>query len=280
MSKEDHHYHGAIECKACHSVFPIKEAPNTCTNCGAKLEAPETEKDLKLLGHEKIQSFLDKVDDSMEDVGMLRDGGAKSLAERVKGPVSCCWCGDYYAQRGERVNCDSCGGNLPMPACSEPGPEPEREPRDLPAGYWSKLFIKQNVTLRVSLFLIFVPIFLFVFMPPLILGTLLGMLLLMWNFYDLNKRYKALKKGKAVLGKIEKVQAMGEANNPKNTEMGKVDSGLMFRLYFHFEVDGKIVKGMKYTHDPVAQDYFTGQPVWVVYLEKKKKCYSLWPPIA
>ena len=274
----NHDYHGAVECKTCHSVYPYESVPDNCTNCGAKLELPKSETAKELYGHEKLSPLINSIEELMEAQSLSYNIDTTTLGDRVKGPVTCCWCGEYYKTRDARVNCDSCGGTLPMPGCADPGEKPPKNPRKLPSGYWFKLFIKQNITLRVGLFLFILFSILSFLMPLCLIGVLISIAILIDNYKRLNNSYQALKDGNVLLGKVERVQVIGEANEPKNTEMGKVDSGLGFRVYFYFEVHGQICKGVKDTHDPIALTYFTGQAVWVVH--NNKKSYSLWPPIA
>ena len=119
----------------------------------------------------------------------------------------CCWCGEKYEKKEGGEKCRSCQGILPMAAGKDPGPEPEPGPRKLPKCFTKKFFITDNVNLKLMLLFTVLPLPFFWWAPYNLIVSTLGLCLLLGNLNILNKEFKALKKGKAVLGRIEKIES-------------------------------------------------------------------------
>ena len=266
---------GAVVCTSCDSVYQIDDRRLSCKNCNAPLTLAEEQglaqprRDVTSFGF--LKPLANLANQHLKSVGMMIEAGGPSLKKQVAGEVTCGWCTKHYGQRPASPNCDTCGGVLPLPPSAELGPEPPPVPRHLPKGFSYRIYIKQNLGAWIGLGTIVVSLALFCFIFPFSILTLLfGWAAAHSNFLTAYRRVLALRRGKAVPGKIESVHLYGEPSNGVP----------MFRVYYRFEVNGEPVRAMKYTYDKAILSHFVGEPVWVVYLTSKLSCNDVWPPLA
>ena len=168
-------------------------------------------------------------------------------------------------------------GYSPLPPSVDPGPEPPAGPRKLPKAFAYRLFIKQNFggwfgvgTVLVSLVLLGLSIFVcglaLVALPLMLFGAVVAHS----NFLMAARRYRALRSGTPVLGRIEAVHLFGE---PKDTKP-------LFYVHYRFDTPDERLRGLKYTYDKAIAQHFVGEPVWVVYVPGNTACNDVWPPLA
>ena len=269
------HIQGAVVCTSCGSVYQIEDHRLSCGNCNAPLELREEEglskprRDVTSFGF--LKPIADMANAHLKSVGMMVEAGGPSLKKQVEGEVTCGWCAQHYSQRPTSPNCPSCGGVLPLPPSADPGPEPPSTPRQLPKDFSYRIYFKQNLGGWIGVGTIVASLVLFCFIFPFSILTLLfGWAAAHSNFLTAYRRVLALRRGKAVLGKIESVHLYGEPR----------DSKPMFRVYYRFDINGEPVRAMKYTYDKAILNHFVGEPVWVVYLPSKPACNDVWPPLA
>ena len=276
--EKEQHMQGAIECPACGSVYTPDQAKPNCVNCGAELPllipaAGAGRKRTYIGVLSSLKPLADLVVPYLKREEMLQDAGGPSLKDRVEGHVICGWCGRRYDARPESPNCKSCGGVLRLPMGSEPGPSPPRPPRNLPKGFVFNLYVKQNIGGIVGLVCMIISL-------PLLLIPLIGIPLFLFglivaysNFATANRRRIALSQGVGVLGKIESVQRIGDKD-------AQAHGSVLYQVYYRFDVGDVPVQGMNYSYDPAITNHFIGQPIWVVYVPRRPKFHSIWPPLA
>ena len=274
----EEHIAGAVECPTCGSVYKLDERLLNCKNCGNELPQPSLEKtDREFLGvFSSLKSIADSQSERMRRSGMMEDVGRPSMKVQVESSVTCGWCGQHYDKRPDSPNCESCGGVLPLPPSSDPGPEPPPAPRRLPAKFKFNLYVRQNLGGVVGIGMVFVG--LLALCPAFPFGAILiglGGFIGGFNTISAYRRSVAIQRGKPVLGKIERVEKIDGA-----TEEQKKNSVPLYQVHFRFDVDGRPVKGMKYTYDPDVMQHFVGEPVWVLYMPNNPAYYALWPPLA
>jgi hypothetical protein len=190
--------------------------------------------------------------------------------------ITCGWCNTHYT--GWKKNCDNCGGPMPPPPGSDPGPEPPDTPRKLPKGFAFRTLWSRNLLVIIG----------GVFFGG---GALMSSLMLMaktWAvlfpaffvvggfFMFLHGRkvakgiLRAFRHGKAVAGKVYQVSL-------DTTQ--SINERHPWRLVYHFPVDGQNHEGVLTSYDSTVGTRGSGQPVWVLYVEDDLDQNTLYPPL-
>ena len=266
-----------VSCGNCGSVYRASQAPPECRNCNGELSEPVSPVDLsrkpRYVGSFAfLKPVAEKMEAQMTKDNMLKPAGSATLAEQMEGPVRCGWCRTHLDQRPGSPNCPSCGGVLPLPPGSDPGPPPAAGPRKLPKGFKTRLYGKQNLSgwVGVIIVLISFPMMLVLIGFPLFI---LGLIQAWYGFNTAYRQQRALTHGEPILGRIESVVRFGPEKPGNHGET-------LYRVYVRFDTDKEGLLGLKWTYDPAITKHFLGEPVWVVANPKKPQYYAIWPPLA
>jgi len=185
---------------------------------------------------------------------------------------TCGWCGTVVA--GERTNCSNCGGPLPAPPGSDPGPAPGAAPRALPSAYTRGLFANFGVLFGsifsgVGCLVITLMCGFAILLPPLALGSLLGLLFAFIGSVFLFEGVRSAFRERRVLMWGEPVVG---------TVLSVAGEGSFSRITWSFEVDGATHAGTCQCSDPYVLTYGEGDTLHVVWLPKEGRS-AVWPPL-
>ena len=267
-----------VVCDSCQLVAFSHLASKRCSSCGDTLPAPLKLPSLKAVSRTVgTMAFLkpaaDNVNAMLENDKMMSFRDHPTATDIVYGPTLCGWCSTQYAKRPQAPNCTNCGGLLPKPPGSDPGPLPPKTPRHLPKQFLQTVLLKKNPGLWAGLILAAVGIVYPLLLPVAAVVIYSGLVMPL-------RRRSALLKGVETLGVISHVARYKDNKTPIDQQASQGPFSVMYAVHFRFEASGELLEGRKFTYDPSVMDYMIGEPIWVVYRPKSLEAYDLWPPLA
>jgi hypothetical protein len=199
--------------------------------------------------------------------------------------VNCPWC--TSRNPNTQMNCTQCGGPLPPPVGSDPGPKPPMPPRTLPKGYRTRVIFRGTPLFLVGFIfaLVGAP---FAFFFPLIgfaigdyifpiIGCLLGGGFVVLGIVLAYFGYRA------AIGKIRPFQ-YGLATTGKVVDLHldtsiQVNGRSPYAVIYHFDVMGKPFEGKVLSWHYAAHQQAPGNVVWVLYMQDDPTQNVIYPPV-
>lgn len=204
----------------------------------------------------------------------------------TSGPITCTWCGTRYPRH--QRNCTNCGGPLPGPTPPDPGPEPLRPPREIPAAYVRRLYLTGNVPsiiggvfTAVGVGVTVPMVWMARFLGPEVavagitgpIFAIVGGLLLMVGIRRAQSQLHALRDGVATRGEIVDLhQDTSESINGRHP----------WAVVYAYEAGGRMHEGKVKSWGragSVVALYAVGSPVHVLYVRERPERSALYPPI-
>lgn len=200
--------------------------------------------------------------------------------------LNCPWCDSRNANTAR--NCVQCGGPLPPPIGSDPGPTPPFPPRELPKGYQTRVMFRNTPVFLVGLiftlvgapFAIFFPIigistglWLFVLIGGLLGGifVILGVTMAYFGYRSVGGKVRPFQYGVATKGTVVDV-------HPDYSI--QVNGRSPQAVVYQFEVMGQPYEGKVLSWKYASQQQAPGNVVWVLYMPDNPKESAIYPPVS
>jgi hypothetical protein len=200
--------------------------------------------------------------------------------------INCPWCTQRTPDH--ILECRKCGGPLPPPIGSDPGPAPPFPPRQLPAGYRRRKLMGNNVPALVGL------IFTLVGFPLGVMFTILGIALPgMWLFIVIGGgiggiftlvggalAYFGIRQGLSTIRPFVHGQpAIGEVIEIFRDRSVSINGRNPWGIIYTFKVHGRHYEGKVLSWKHAPQTQAVGNRVYVLYMPDDPDQNVIYPPV-
>lgn len=200
--------------------------------------------------------------------------------------INCPWCTSRTPNTA--LNCQKCGGPLPAPVGSDPGPTPPPPPRKVPSEYKRKLLLTQSALNLVGGIFFLVGLFILFLFPGLGLATGLILMVIIGGsigglFTLLGGIFLAigLQAGFSKIRPFEHgVATRGEVIEIHKDYTQSINGRNPWKVVYKYTVMGHPYEGSARSYGYAVEQHEPGNIVHVLYMPENPEESTIYPPVA